>query len=85
MASTIKIKHHPKGYRQLLTAPAVAADLERRAEAIATAANAAGSHVVRSEIGRNRARAAVITADVEAMKAEARNRNLTRAVDAGRG
>ena len=85
MASTIKITHHPKGYRDLLTDPAVAADLRRRAEAIAAAANSDGLHVVRTEGGKTRARAAVITADVPAMVAEAKRHNLTRAVDAGRG
>lgn len=83
--ATIKITHHPKGYQQLLTAPAVAVDLRRRAEAIAAAANGDGLHVVRSETGRTRARAAVVTADIPAMVAEAKRRNLTRAIDAGRG
>jgi len=83
--ATIRIKHYPKGYDQLLKDPAVQADLERRARSIAAVANAAGEHVVRSEVGKKRARAAVVTADIEAMKAEARTRNLTRAIDAGRG
>lgn len=83
--ATVRIVHNRKGYEALLKSAAVQADLLRRAEAIAEQANAEGLHVVRSEVGANRARAAVITGDIEAMKAEARHRNLTRAIDAGRG
>lgn len=81
----VTVKHNSKGYAELLKHPNVLADLERRAEAIAATANSEGLHVVRSEIGPNRARAAVITGDIQAMRAEANHHNLTRAVDAGRG
>lgn len=66
----------------ILRSGEVRRDLERRAENIARAAGP--GHRVDSEVGRNRARAAVITESFEAMRKEARNRNLTRAIDAGR-
>jgi len=61
----------------------VKADLERRARLIAAAAGP--GHRVEVEVGRNRARAAVITDTIPAMIAEGRDRNLSRALDAGRG
>jgi len=81
-----RVVHNHAAYEALLKDPAVLADLTRRAEAIATAANAGGGlHVVRFEVGPRRARAAVVAADPAAYRAEARDHNLTRAVDAGRG
>lgn len=71
-----------RNIRDLLRSESVRADLERRAENIARAAGP--GHKVDSQVGRNRARAAVITTSAEAMAAEARDRNLTRAIDAGR-
>lgn len=71
-----------KGIRDLLRSEQVRADLVRRAHNIAAAAG--DGHTVDSQIGRNRARAAVITTSIPAMIREARDRNLTRALDAGR-
>jgi tRNA A37 threonylcarbamoyltransferase TsaD len=68
---------------KLLNSAAVQADLKRRADRIAAAA---GPGMVASvQPGRNRARASVITATQRAREAEARDRALTRALDAGRG
>lgn len=78
----MRIVLNRRNIRQLLRSEAVRADLKRRADNIARAAGP--GHTVDSEIGRNRARAAVITTSFQAMHAEARNRNLTRAIDAGR-
>lgn len=78
----VTIKLNSKGMREILRSQAVLGDLERRAAAIAAAAGP--GHVVEGAIGRNRARAAVITATPEAMAGEARDRDLTRAIDAGR-
>lgn len=79
------ITFNRQGFRDLLRSPGVMADLERRAQAIAAAADTAGgTHVVRSELGPERARAAVVTADFEAMRLEATRANLTGAIDAGR-
>jgi hypothetical protein len=82
-----KIKFNAAGFRALLSAPGVVADIERRAQAIARAANADGDHIVDVGVTRKggRARAAVITADYRAIRAEADRHNLTRAIDAGRG
>lgn len=69
----------------MLKSPQVSADLGRRAAAIAAAAGANGGtfgHEVRN--GSARARAIVFTEDWEAKHAEAKDRALTRAVDAGR-
>ena len=68
--------------RALLRSPEVKADLERRARSISAAAGPGNE--VESEVGINRARAAVVTETVEAMLNEAKNRTLTRALDAGR-
>lgn len=79
-AFELKISH--AGIRALLRSPGVLADLERRAQAIA--AQAGPGMEVSSELGPNRARASVITATTEARVAEATDRALTAAIDAGR-
>jgi hypothetical protein len=61
----------------------VQGDLRGRASRIATAAG--DGHEVELAVGRVRARASVRTATFEAMRAEAENRTLSRAIDAGRG
>lgn len=70
------------GMRTLLRSPEVAADLTRRAQAIAAAAGL--GHRVEVTYGTNRVRVAVITDSFEAMHDEATQRTLTRALDAGR-
>ena len=82
MATSVRIVLNRKGMRQLLRSPEVLADLKRRAEAIAAAAGSGME--VSAMVGRNRARASVITATSEARNAEATSRALTRAIDAGR-
>lgn len=79
----IKVKLNRKGMAALLKEPGVLADLERRARQIADAAGE--GHDAGGQIGKNRARASVITTTYDAMRAEATDRNLTRAFDAGRG
>ncbi|MFA5712299.1 hypothetical protein [Mycolicibacterium sp.] len=83
MATPGRIVLNRKGMRQLLRSPEVLADLERRAERIA--ARAGDGMEPSAMVGKNRARASVITATSEARKAEATRRALTRAIDAGRG
>ncbi|MPZ66169.1 MAG: hypothetical protein GEU83_11860 [Pseudonocardiaceae bacterium] len=73
---------HGSGVRDLLRSPGVLGDLERRARAIAD--RAGPGHDVESEVGANRARAVVYTVTFDAMLAEAHQRTLTRAIDAGR-
>lgn len=82
MAETLKIKLNRRGVRQLLRGAEIQADLRRRAEAIARAAG--DGMEVESSVGRNRAHALVRTGTFEAMRAEAKDRKLTRAIDAGR-
>jgi hypothetical protein len=84
----VRIVLNSKGIQALLTDEKVAADLHRRATAVAQAADAAtgraGDHGVEVSIGRRRARAAVFTQTFNAMHREAESRTLTRSLDAGR-
>lgn len=83
------IRLNSAGVAEILKSQRVHDDLQRRAAAIAKAANGdAGitdGFLSAADIGQNRARAAVFTATAEAMVAEATKRSLTRALDAGRG
>ena len=77
-----RLELNSEGIQALLKSPEVRADIERRARAIAGAAGP-GHRVALDHTGK-RARAAVITDTLEARLGEARHRNLTRAIDAGR-
>lgn len=88
MADSVRItrvEFHNEGFNQFRKSAPVADELERRGQAIADAASAAGGEyrVVRTE-NNSRARVVVVTADYEAMRAEATNRSLSSALDAGR-
>ncbi len=78
----VRIELNKKAVREILRSPEVQADLKRRADAIAAAAGP--GHETDLSVGRNRARASVVTATHEARRAEAVDRALTRAIDAGR-
>lgn len=84
----VQIKLNSAGVKALLRDPRVAADLLRRANQIAAAADGAanepGAHTAEVETGPNRARAAVYTETPRAMALEARDRTLTHSLDAGR-
>lgn len=83
---TFKFVPNAKGIAELLRSPQIAADLHARAERIAAAASDGDAEYnVHSEIGTRRARAAVVTANIEAQLAEHRERRLARAIDAARG
>jgi hypothetical protein len=73
---------HSGGVRRLLNEPGVVADLQRRGRAIAAVAGE-GNRVDTEPTG-TRARVEVVTATTEARVREAKERSLTRAVDAGR-
>ena len=79
----IRVKINSAGMEALLKSGAVQSDLAARAAAVR---NAAGPehHKVDTQVGPNRARAAVITTTDEGKRREARDRNLTRAFDAAR-
>lgn len=68
--------------RDLLKSAEAERLLRSRADAVAAAAGP--GHITDSSVGRNRARAAVLTASFEAKLAEARDHNLLRSIDAGR-
>lgn len=72
----------PGAVEQLLKSREVEEDLGRRAKAIASAAGVGMESS--STVGRRRALAMVWTETPEAMAAEAYDRKLTRALDAGR-
>ena len=78
----VKIELNHAAVAKILKSPEVQVDLERRARSIATAAGP--GHRVDSGVGRNRARAVVVTDTPEAMRAEATERRLTKSLDAGR-
>lgn len=80
--ANVRVVLNRRGVRDLLRSDEVLYDLERRANAVAAAAGP--GHRVETTVGRNRARAAVITDDFAAAYSEATSRNLTAAVDAAR-
>ena len=85
MAKT-QFKWRLAGFREVRTLPGVREELVRRAERIAAASGGADAgYVVRSTAGRNRARAAVITATIRAMASNRKHNTLVRNIDAGRG
>lgn len=71
-----------RGVRALLRSDGVTDDLKKRAERIAAAAGAGFEADV--DVGRNRSRASVRTTDFRSRHAEARDRRLTKSIDAGR-
>lgn len=77
-----KVVVNSAGVKALLQSDEVKADLERRAKNIAAVAGE--GFEVDSEVGANRARASVRTVTFAARHAEATDRVLTRALDAGR-
>lgn len=79
-----RLKVNSDAVRALLQSPEVAADLQRRGNAIAEAAGGAPDFEVTSTKNRDRAVTFVKTATIAGKKAEAEDRVLTRAVDAGR-
>lgn len=78
----VQIKLDSGGIREMLRSSAVQADLAGRARRIAE--QAGPGMAVSSISGRRRALAMVWTDTPEAMEAEATQRALTRAIDAGR-
>lgn len=83
MAGTIRIEMNRAGIIAALTAPGVEADLMRRGHAVSAAAGP--GHMVTARRGKTRVRVSVITATGTAMRREATDRALTRALNAARG
>jgi len=84
MAGTVRIEITPGAITAILKSQEVQADLRARAERIASAAGDSDDYEVDTRVGATRARASVRTASYAAMRDEAENRTLTRALDAGR-
>jgi len=84
MAKSIRIKMNSAGARGTLNSSAVRADLKRRGEAIAQTAG--GGDDFKANFGRSGDRAVIFirTASDAGREAEAKDRALTRALDAGR-
>lgn len=82
--ATPRIEWNLKAFRQLRTDPAIVADMEERANRIAAAAGDGHEVSVGVTGGRGRAKATVVTATAEAMRAESEDMRLTSSLDAGR-
>lgn len=95
MASGVRVQLHLSGVKAVLNDDGVMADCMRRAEAIASAADAlmpdggytrAEHHVAREgTTSRGNRSALVITNTNEAKAMQAKHSTLTQALDAGRG
>ena len=78
-----RIQFNYAGFNAVRRSPQVAADIERRAQAIAAAAGEGME--VRTGLNASRAWATVSTGTDDAKRAEAEDKALTRAIDSGRG
>ncbi len=78
----VRIELNSPGVAALLKGPEVTADIDRRVRAVAAAAGAGME--ASTLVGATRARGSVITGTRDARVAEATDRALTRALDAGR-
>lgn len=81
--SKVRIKLNHDAIAEFLRSDDVRLELERRAQAIANAAGGEGFEV-ESRVGAKRVRTSVRTATLEARMAEAEERALTSALEAGR-
>lgn len=79
-----RVEINDEAARELLKSAPIKADLKRRADRIAAAAGVGQWDVTESN-SRSRARVSVGTGDYKAREAEATNRVLLRALEAGRG
>lgn len=74
-----RIRWYPSGFRKLRRLPTVRAFLHDRAEDGAAAAG--DGYIARSEIGPNRARAALVAASRHARRDNAEDHTLLRVID----
>jgi len=78
--SQIKVELNDAGIQELLNGSGVQEFLRGKAEAVrAGAAASGGEYEATVQPGKKRARASVITSDIEAKKAESESQALTRA------
>ena len=80
-----RIKFHYDQFGLLRSDAAIQSELEARAQAIATAAGGGDDFSVISSPGRDRARCVVVTSSERGREAEANDRALSNALEAGRG
>jgi hypothetical protein len=81
----VTIKVNRAGIRQILRSDRVLADLTRRARAVAAATSGGDlTYEVRSDVGRQRARAAVIAAGARTNAHELAHHDLARTIDHAR-
>lgn len=80
---SVRLEWNSAGFRQILASGAVTKDITRRTEAIAAAAGEGMD--ARFNHDGVRLRGTVITATYEARRAEAAEKALSSAIDAGRG
>lgn len=84
--ATVRVVYKPGAFAAVRTAPGVLSELTARAERIAGAAGPGyEARAARSTGGRVRGRASVGTATFQAMRDNARNHTLLRALGSGRG
>lgn len=79
-----RLEMNSAGAAAILKSAAVLAELERRGEAIQASAGGAPDFEVHGSVRRNRAHVSVVTATRKGRLAEAEERALSSALDAGR-
>lgn len=84
MATKIKIEMIPAGFSGTMRSAEVKADLKARAERVRDATGVEGFEVIETD-NAGRSGALVVATTYEARKAEATDKVLTKAIDAGRG
>jgi hypothetical protein len=85
MANDVRLEINRQVIGHILRSDQVLADLVRRAEAVATATSSGDlTYEVRSDVGRNRARAAVIAAGARTNAHELAHHDLARTIDHAR-
>lgn len=83
MATKIRVDLNSEGIAELLKSTELQNELDRRAQRVAAAAG--DGFEADTYIGRDRARSVVRATTAKALRAEAQDRALTRALDAARG
>jgi len=82
---TVTVKINRAGIRAILRSDGVLKDLERRANAVAEASSTGDlTYEVRSDVGRHRARAAVIAGGARTNAHELTHHDLARTIDHAR-
>lgn len=83
--AAVQFRFRPEGLVEIMRSDRVLADLVRRAEAVAAATSVGDlTYEVRSDVGRRRARAAVIAAGARTNAHELAHHDLARTIDRAR-